>query len=127
MQELEFLADIVRPQSVILEVGANIGNHAIFYEKYINPAKVILIGPNPDVIQLLRKNIEMNGCIEMDTSLLGIVAGKKRNIFFMKDIQIKNLGSAYLESNPDGNIQVATLDEIIHEKIDFMKIDVDKM
>lgn len=127
IQELEFIADNVLPQSVILEVGANVGNHAIFYEKFMDPGKIILIEPNPGAIRLLKKNLELNNCTKMDTSLLGIGAGKERGRFFIRDVQMNNLGAAYLEANPYGDIEVAPLDELIHEKIDFIKIDVENM
>jgi FkbM family methyltransferase len=125
--ELEFIADNVRPQSVILEVGANVGNHAIFYEKFMDPGKIILIEPNTEAIRLLKKNLELNNCTKMDTSLLGIGAGKERGRFLIRDVQMNNLGAAYLEANPCGDIEVAPLDELIHEKIDFIKIDVENM
>ncbi len=127
IRELEFIAGIIPPQSVILEVGANIGNHAIFYEKFMDTRRIILIEPNPDAVRLLKKNMELNNCTKMETSLLGIGAGKNRGRFFVRDVQMNNLGAAYLEANPGGDIEVAPLDELIHEKIDFIKIDVEKM
>ena len=127
VQELESIANNVRSQPVILEIGANIGNHAIYYEKFMDPQKIILIEPNPNAIQLLKKNLELNGCTKIDMSVLGRGAGKKRGKFLIKDVRADNLGAAYLEANPNGDIEIAPLDELIHEKIDFIKIDVEKM
>ena len=125
--ELEFIADNVRPKSVIIEVGANIGNHAVYFEKFMDPEKVILIEPNPNAIQLLKINLEINNCIRTDISMLGIGVGKEHTRFTVRDLQLNNLGAAYLEVNPEGAIKVVPLDELIINKIDFIKIDVEKM
>jgi FkbM family methyltransferase len=125
--ELEFIADNVRPKSVIIEVGANIGNHAVYFEKFMDPEKVILIEPNPNAIQLLKINLEINNCIRTDISMLGIGVGKEHSRFTVRDLQLNNLGAAYLEVNPEGAIEVVPLDELIINKIDFIKIDVEKM
>jgi len=108
-------------------VGANIGNHAIYYEKFMEPSKIILIEPNPRAIHLLKKNLGINNCTKMDTSFLGIGAGKKRERFSLRDDQLNNLGAAQLEPAADGDIEVASLDEIIKEEISFIKIDVENM
>ena len=114
-EELEFIADNVRPKSVIIEVGANIGNHAVYYEKFMDPEKVILIEPNPNAIQLLKINLEINNCIRTDISMLGMGVGKEHSRFTVKDLQPNNLGAAYLEANPEGAIKVVPLDELIIE------------
>jgi FkbM family methyltransferase len=125
--ELEFIANNVKPNSVIVEVGANIGNHAIYYEKFMDPSKIILIEPNPNAIALIKRNIEINYCTKMDTSLLGIGVGKERGRFSLQDAQLNNLGASRLEPDPDGEITVAPLDELINEKLSFIKIDVENM
>jgi FkbM family methyltransferase len=127
LQELEFIADNVRPKSVIIEVGAHVGNHAVYYEKFMDPEKVILIEPNPIAIQLLKTNLAINNCIKTDISMLGIGVGKEHGRFTVKDRDPNNIGAACLESNPEGAIKVIPLDEFIMHKIDFIKIDVEKM
>ncbi|HET6514377.1 MAG TPA: FkbM family methyltransferase [Thermodesulfovibrionales bacterium] len=126
-KELEFIAGSVRPDSVILEVGANIGNHAVYYEKFMNPSKVILIEPNPRAIRLLKSNLEINGCSSLDISKLGVGVGKERGLFSLNDKDPNNLGAAHLESDEAGGVEVFPIDELIQEKIDFMKIDVEEM
>jgi FkbM family methyltransferase len=126
-QELEFIADNVRPKSVIIEVGAHVGNHVVYYEKFMDPEKVILIEPNPNAIQLLNINLAINNCIKTDISMLGIGVGKEHGRFTVKNRDQNNIGAACLESNPEGAVIVIPLDELIIHKIDFIKIDVEKM
>lgn len=40
---------------------------------------------------------------------------------------MNNLGAAQLEPDSDGNIHVVPLDELITEKVSFIKIDVENM
>lgn len=126
-EELEFIENNAQPNSVIVEIGANIGNHAIYYENFMEPLKIILIEPNASAITLLKRNLELNDCTKMDITFLGIGVGKERGRFSFQDTHMNNLGAAQLEPDSDGNIHVVPLDELITEKVSFIKIDVENM
>src|SRR5688572_29804506 len=56
---LRYLAHMARPGGVIVDVGANIGNHAVFFAAYMAEL-VIAMEPAPELAALLRRNLEAN-------------------------------------------------------------------
>ena len=61
IEELDFLASKIFPRlkskSVCLDIGANIGTHALFFAQYF--AKVIAFEPHPQTYQLLKINANL--------------------------------------------------------------------
>jgi len=125
--ELAFLKEAVGPQATILEVGANIGNHLVYYGLYMNPKKIIPIEPNPAAIALLKKNSELNQLTMVDTSLLGFGIGDKHGHFQMQIADQANIGAARLLAAEEGTVEVFPLDARYDGDVDFMKIDVEWM
>jgi len=125
--ELSYLQSIVRPHSVIVEAGANIGNHLVYYGLFMNPSKIIPIEPNQAAIDLLRRNITLNQISCVDTSLLGFGIGETygHSVLLVQDRY--NIGAARLVESRKGSVEVYALDEKLDTKIDFIKIDVEGM
>ncbi len=128
IKELEFLKNIVGSGKSIVEVGANIGNHLVYYAQHMGARKIYPFEPNPDAIELLTKNIEansLNGII--DNRGIGIGAGAAYGKFAIELPGDNNLGAARLKEGL-GELEVFTLDEkLADETYDFMKIDVEGM
>lgn len=57
---LEILQTIVPEQSNILDIGANIGNHTIFFEKVMKAKKVYSFEPITDVFKIMLNNFKNN-------------------------------------------------------------------
>lgn len=135
--ELVDLSLVIPTNARIIDVGANVGNHTVFFSKFARAARVVVVEPNPRAILLLRRNIELNNLGRIvDTSLLGIGLGKTNG--FARYIQDQrwadgNLGAATLKavatSEVDSSsIQIRSLDEILSgETPDLIKIDVEGM
>lgn len=128
---LKHIKEIVPPFSIILDVGANIGNHTVFFAKICRASKVIPFEPNPDVIPELLQNIQGNDCTNVDTRFLGIAIGaapgRSRLRLLPHDRTLYNRGGMRIDLNTDGPIPVQKLDDLITHKIDFIKIDVEGM
>lgn len=125
--ELDYLKQIVPINSTIIEVGANVGNHLVYYSLFMRPAKVIPIEPNPAAIAMLLQNILLNQIGDVDLSLLGFGVGAERGRFSLSLADNANIGAARLLPSADGNIDVYPLDEKFQGKVDFIKIDVEHM
>ena len=129
--ELNALKKYIGPQKIIVEIGANIGNHAIFYAHHMNPLKIIPFEPNPDSVSLFRKNLQLNHIeAEVDERGIGIGLGSSNKRYSIVQEDLNNLGAAKLvESIGDtGSIEVKTFDEVIEgQQVDFIKIDVEGM
>lgn len=126
-EELAYLQKIVPPHSTIVEVGANVGNHLVYYGLFMQPDKILPIEPNPAAIDLLKKNIELNQILNVDMSLLGFGIGDKYGKFAISVPTSSNVGAARLIESSQGSIEVYPLDEKLKSKVDFIKIDVEWM
>ena len=60
--ETRFIEGRLRPGSVVVDVGANIGYHTLVLARVVGPSgRVFAFEPDPENFELLRKNVEMNG------------------------------------------------------------------
>lgn len=122
-------------KNIVLDVGANIGNHSIFFGSFI-ANHLIAIEPNPEVLPILRNNLSKN--IESYT-LFESAVGEKEGLgtIFFPEYSANNYGEAKIDSESEtGSIKISTVDSIISswkqkEKNSFtvslIKIDVEGM
>tara|TARA_B100002051_G_C16727553_1_gene636216 strand:+ start:1013 stop:1795 length:783 start_codon:yes stop_codon:yes gene_type:complete len=122
------------PAKLVLDVGANIGNHAVFIGTFI-AEHVLAIEPNPESVTQLRENLKNN--LENYTihdCALGESSGHGR--VHMPENATNNLGMAKIVTEDGGPIRVRTLDELIIDRnenqemvmpVSGMKIDVEGM
>lgn len=114
----------------VLDVGANLGNHAIFFHNVCG-AHVTLIEPNPDVLDELNLDLVRNGCTRVNTSLLGIGAaaadGNALLSLAAQDRQTHNRGGMRLRPVADGAVKLRRLDAMLDDDFALIKIDVEGM
>lgn len=100
-----------------LDVGANIGNHSIYYSRHFK--NVDSFEPHPRIAKLLRFNTEPAGNIvvqeygvgdESGTSVMNEVAG--------------NIGASSIGTG-DISIEIRTIDSFGYDDVVFMKVDVE--
>jgi FkbM family methyltransferase len=122
-------AQLIPSGGVVVDVGANIGNHTIFYSNFSAARRVFCLEPNPVARRVLLANIEASGNRKVDTTFVEYGAGKVQGVFHVAEIPANNLGAATLEERGKGRaVMVAPLDSLFKsERIDFMKIDVEGM
>lgn len=116
---------ILKDDAVVLDIGANIGNHTLYWANERKARKVYAFEPYPYSYKILEKNIEIN-------NLQQII---KAYPFGLSDKETKgsvsvfcstNIGGTTFAENIDGDFDFKALDEInISDKIDLMKIDVE--
>jgi FkbM family methyltransferase len=126
IDELEFIRSMITTNACILEVGANIGNHIVYYSRFTSCDRIIAIEPNPEAIAILNNNLQLNGIKNVDTSRLGVGVGD-RNARYRLETRENNLGATQLVEDTSGEIRAVRIDDIIDEDIDFIKIDVENM
>jgi len=124
--ELIGLRNRIGPGKRIVEVGANVGNHVVFYAQHMAAERIFPFEPNPESVRLLRANIannQLDGVI--DDRGIGIGLGREDGSFHI-ETQENNLGAARLREG--GSIPVRPLDAVMAgEKVDFIKIDAEGM
>ncbi|MDJ0519070.1 MAG: FkbM family methyltransferase [Trichodesmium sp. MO_231.B1] len=127
LAELEFIRQNLKSSNpVIVDIGANTGNHLVYFAKIIQAAKVIPIEFHPEIIAALKKHISINQVGNVDLSKLGYAIGKNRGTSFIKEHPAKDLCLTEIGDNiiNGKEVVVVTLDGLIQEKIDFIKVDV---
>lgn len=61
-QEFDLFENLLTAESNVLDVGANIGTHAVYFSKKCNKGNVIAIEPQIYIFEMLAANILLNGC-----------------------------------------------------------------
>jgi FkbM family methyltransferase len=98
---LEFIRDNI-PKGVMVDVGANIGNHTLFLAKYC-ATEVIAFEPFPDTCKLLESNILQN-VIPVNVKAYCVALSNEQKFVKMKSVE----GNAGMNKIcDDGNITVS--------------------
>ena len=79
-----------------VDVGANVGNHAIFAAKFCDLSDLVVFEPNPESIRLLEINLALNGCAHVDTRFLGLALGSANRMLSLSEPVRDNLGGTRL-------------------------------
>lgn len=116
---------------MILDVGANIGNHTLYWNKNVKTLQQIhSFEPLHETFQLLTKNVENN---KLDkTVLVRKCVGKEKSKAIVERINPKNMGGTvfgYATENDSNVVDVIDLDSYVEEsgvkRVDFIKIDTE--
>ncbi len=123
-----------------VDVGANIGNHSVYFGRFLAD-HVISIEPSPQVIPTLKRNLERNGVdnATVFTCGAGACAGRGRVVVppgCEHHLGMTQLGTTAVDGGDDASVvEIATLDEIVERagarngsaRVTFIKIDVEGM
>lgn len=119
---LAFVGDALPRRSVVIDIGANVGNHSVYLAKVCG-AMVHAFEPNVEALGHLRRNIARNRLSELivvHDEALGSHAGTAR----LTSRPTGNLGGSRVLSGL-GPIRVRCLDDHWFERVDLVKIDVE--
>lgn len=115
--------------AIMLDIGANIGNHTLYFAKILGASKVYAFEPQKDVYATLLANIQINSLEDVITALnIGIGSEDTNAIIYDNGNVRNNIGNTRLRQDVDGDLTIRKLDTLnIPGKIDFIKIDVEGM
>lgn len=125
--EARQLADIrpmIRPGAVVVDAGANIGNHTLFFAAVCGAAMVHAIEPGRVARSILERNIALNG-LEERVRVHPFALGAEPGASEFRRYPAGNIGAATLEPDPGGRYPVAALDSLRLGRVDFVKMDVE--
>lgn len=124
-RELEYLRENIIPRdSMILDIGANIGNHTVFFGKICKAKKIYCFEPVAETFDILSENVRLNN-LEDIVVLNNVALGDKTGNAKIKHFNPDNSGSTQVEASDDGNMKLARLDDYEFQTVDFIKIDVE--
>jgi len=121
--------DLMARKTTILDVGANVGNHTLFYARHTKAARVYPLEPNPVAIEILTKNLQSNPdrCAVIDLRYLGLVVGVNSGRARLDKSTENNLGNtSFVRTTDNEGIRMVALDTLEFDApVGFVKIDVE--
>jgi len=115
----------IRPGSVVVDAGTNIGNHTVFFSKVCGAREIHSFEPLKSVFAILQRNLELNGITNVVAH--NVALGEACGTASISGFANMSVGSTQFGMSAGGAFQVVTLDSLQLPKIDFCKIDVEGM
>src|SRR5438552_2605405 len=138
-EELYLLSFFLRPGAVVVDVGANIGTHALAFSRFVaSEGRVIAIEPQERVFDLLASNILLNGL--QHVTCIRALAGQETGMRFLPgtesasgtsaSMSFVNIDSAKAAGTQGAllvPLQLIKLDDLGLARCDLIKLDVEGM
>ena len=126
IEDLKYLEKYLNKNSVVFDIGANIGNHTVYWGKRLNVNKIYAIEPINVTYEKLCTNIKING---LDNRVIAYNVGVGSSISkaAIKVYDEANCGGSSITIDTNGNIDIITIDSlnIQDEHVDLLKIDTE--
>lgn len=123
---LRDMASRLSPGDVVLDVGANIGNHTL-YLAVVAAATVVAYEPNERLTEPLQQSIVRNGLVDRVRVRPVAVGDRAGRGSFLEEMPA-NLGAQSVETDDGGPLEVVRLDdEELPARAAMIKIDVEGM
>ena len=123
---LEELQPYIKKNAIILDIGANIGNHSIYWVVKSDAKRVYSFEPIQDTFKILKKNVEINN-LNNKIKIFNIGLSDQKINGSISSYNPKNIGGTVVKQNSNGNLLLDKLDniKIEEDRADFVKIDVE--
>ena len=119
--EILEILKLIKKRNCFIDVGANIGNHSIFFSRYFK--KIYSFEAHPKTYDILNFNTKEYSNIKIFN--IGL-SNFKGNLFFKKNIT-SNIGGKYLTKKGQIKAKVNKLDKILKKlkNVNYIKLDVE--
>jgi len=119
------------PESVILDIGANVGTTALFFAEQVPRGRVHAFEPSAGMLSALRTNIQLSGLENITVHPFGLAESPTSGR--LRLAHEGNPGSAFVtsEGGPGEEVELRVLDDVLDgvlapdQPLDFVKIDVE--
>lgn len=109
--------------AVIVDAGANIGNHTLFFAKVCGAAQVHAFEPLRTIFSILERNVALNALtnVRCHNAALGAVHGQGA----LASFPTHNIAASTFQLQGGGDYAVLRLDDVSFDRLDLLKIDVE--
>jgi FkbM family methyltransferase len=127
--ETALLLSLITPESIVLDVGANVGYHTVQFARAVGPlGRVFAFEPDPDNLRLLAHNVRTNGFDNVTIVPKAVTSvTRSLNLFLSPD----NHGDHRVYDSGDGrqavHIDAVAIDEVMREvtgPVSLIKLDI---
>ena len=125
---VEIMRKILKPGHVVVDIGANIGFYALFESKLVgSDGKVYAIEPVTENINLLRRNVDLNHCKNIEIFHYAIGSTDTTSQIYLSD---KSNWHSMIQRNQQcdtQNVNVLKLDTFLKNKLKptFIRMDLE--
>jgi FkbM family methyltransferase len=140
VDQLEYIAMVGPAGGIYVDVGSNIGNHAVFFGRFCAD-HVVAVEPHPRLQPILAHNLESNDLASRSTVVhAGISDTGTAGAMSLRDEHERNIGASHIvpgaeASADDALVRLRRLDDLLDElrpllpalPFTFLKIDVEGM
>lgn len=120
--------NIVPKGSVVIDAGANIGNHSVYFQHFLAPKRLYSFEPQPLAYDTLVRNIGLNDS-PCETRPVRAMLGAEEGTGAVSTYKTGNQGAATFAPTEGGGTPMVTLDSALedgdHDNVGFIKIDVE--
>ena len=119
----------LEPEDVILDLGSNIGYYALIFLKKINLKNIILAEPSPINVDLLKKNLSLNGYSNVEIHMAAISDTDSKKEFYLSEMS--NLNSFHVDGKDQMNYKKIMVESyslvslLKGRKINLLRMDVE--
>jgi FkbM family methyltransferase len=122
---LDYIRDNFSKQSIILDIGANIGNHTVYFATYLDYIKIVAFEPLKRNYKVLLQNIQRFS----SSKLLAYERGLSDHEGWTgMTPNVSNLGASEIHEDGSERVYVQTVDSVAewwYAPITLLKIDVE--
>lgn len=128
MEELEIIHRAFKPGGFFVDIGSNVGNHALYVAKFLHPSEIVVVEPNPVAYKVLLSNIYLNRIEHLfDLNWIGSGISETEGDAFGMEFRMANVGGGRMVKG-EGDIPAVPADRVIGDRTPGMiKIDVEGM
>ncbi|HSV40502.1 MAG TPA: FkbM family methyltransferase [Nocardioidaceae bacterium] len=134
--ELVEMSRHISDGDLVLDVGSNVGNHAVYFSKRYPQSRIMVFEPSTEAARLLRLNLAANHCENVDTTYIGVGLSDRAGTAVLRRGGPRNLGGSRIADPQDvvgaqgrgraQEIRLLTGDEALEGAAPaFIKIDVE--
>lgn len=109
----------------VLDIGANIGSHALYFVNEQDALHVYCFEPIKKTYAVLKRNVEING-FQKRITIFNVGVGEETGRGVVSREWDNNWGGTQIKSSNSGNIKIIAIDDMdIDDDIALVKIDVE--
>lgn len=114
---LDYIRDNYPDQRTIVDAGANIGNHSVYFKRYLGPELIYAFEPVKANYDILFENLNI-----YKDALIQMALSNKKGLAFMK-LDTGNFGAHTIDPEGTYDIKTITLDHFNLQDVTLFKID----